>query len=128
MIGNHDVPDGIADVADEALAPIIKCISEPSASRERLKLIAQRIEAKILSRKWDRFRCRVLADDDTPAVTRPSPVQPVIEAPFEIIHQRLDVEFAKTTEHATALISATICICILEIPHVWRRGDEQPAP
>src|SRR2546422_10075492 len=93
-----DVLRGIADVTEEAMAPIVECAAEARAAREQLELLRHRVEAEIVSRHHERLRLGPFTGTNLSTVAATGAVDVVVEAPQEVVHHRLHVELAEARE------------------------------
>ena len=66
---------------------------------------------------------------DLAAVARPGAVDPVVEAPLQVVHHRLDVVLAEPGEDPALDVGPVVAVGVAEVPDVGRRGDEDaPLP
>ena len=123
----HHVLHRIADVANEAVAPIVERIAESGATREQLERFVARIETKVLPRERQRLGVELVRATNRAAIARAGGVNAMIQPPFQVVHHRLHVELAKSGEHLAAHVGAPIAVGVLQVPHVGRRRHEDAA-
>ena len=101
----------VADVAEEAVAPVVERVAEPRSPRDRLELLGARVEAEVAAEDIDaRHRPRGPAWRIFAPVTRPGAIDPVVEAPLEVVHHRLDVVLAEPGEDPALHVGPVIAV------------------
>jgi hypothetical protein len=119
-----DVLRGIADVTEEPMAPIVERAAETRAAGEQLELLRHRVEAEIISGHHEGLRLRSFTGANLPAVAAAGAVDVVVEAPHQIVHHGLHIEFSEAGEDFAAEVGLAVAVSVLEIPDVRRGGDE----
>src|SRR5437667_4049572 len=74
---------GIADVTEEAMAPIVERAAEARAAREQLELVRHGVEAEIISCHHKGLRVGIVARANLPAVAAAGAMDVVVEAPHK---------------------------------------------
>ena len=127
--GEDDVLGRVADVAEEAVPPVVERVAEPRPARDRLEPSRDGIEAEVPAQDGDRPRRGPIRRADLAAVARRRAVDRVVEPPGEVVHHRLDVELAEPREDLPAHVGLVVAVGVLEVPDVGRRRDEDaPLP
>ena len=114
--GQDDVLGRVADVAEEAVAPVVEGVAEPGAAGDRLEAARRRVEAEVaaagrpIGGASGRSR-----GPDLAAVARRRAVDRVVEAPVQVVHHRLDVELAEPGEDPSAHVGPAVAVGVLEV-------------
>ena len=127
--GQDDVLGRVADVAKEAVAPVVERVAEPAPPE-----IASNARVSGRNRK-SRRRTEMPRPPGSPdaadlaPVARPCAVDRVVQAPLEVVHHGLDVVLAEPREDLLADLGPAVAVGVAEVPDARRRGDEHaPLP
>ena len=96
-IVQHNVDGWIANVAQEAIAPIIKRVAKACPAGLQFQLHRPWIKSKIAASR-NRFGLRLARRDHAATVARSSHIDLVIQTPDRIVHHSLNVVLAKASE------------------------------
>src|SRR5262245_5335326 len=118
--------------ADVSAATIIKTHSILSPARFGAHLHCFRIEIKITSPQFNRFGIGLIAWDYPSAVAGCLSMNPIVQAPYKTVDQRLDIKFISFTcsescKDDFAKICFAIVVGIFEIKNIGRGSDENSA-
>ena len=123
----QNVLDRIADIADEAMPPIIECIAETGTSRKKFKTGVKRIETEIVSGHRDRSELRIDRRRNGAAIRTTRSVDLVVHSPDQIVHDGLNIELAKTRKDLGTHVTDIVSIRIFQIPQVGCGSDKYAA-
>src|SRR6185503_18278149 len=123
----HDVLRGIAEIADEAVAPVVERAAETRAAGLEFERVRDGIEGEIVAGEGNGFRVRLIDAVERTAVGAAGDVEAVVEAPDGIVEDGLDVELLEAGIDFLADVGDAVAISVLEIPEVGRGGDEDAA-
>ncbi len=119
----------VADVAEEAVAPLVERVAEPGPARDRLEGQAGRVEAEVAAEDVDPRGPLGGGRAHLAAVARPGAVDPVVGSPLEVVHHGLDVVLAEPGEDPGVDVGLAVAVGVLEVPDVGRGRDEDaPLP
>ena len=134
-IGQDDVLAGIADVAEEAVAPVVEGVAEACATAFEADVASAGVEGEVVSLDGEWFEVFGKRHDgfaaggalDFAAVRASGDVDAVVEAPDGVVHDGLDVEFFEAGEDLLPHIGDAVVIRVFEIPDVGSGGDKDAA-
>src|SRR5262245_5471933 len=115
-----DVLRGIANVTEEAMAPIVECAAEMRAAGEQLEVLRHGVESKIVARHHQRLPLGFCGGTNLSAVLAARAVNVIVEAPHQIVHHGLDVKLSEAGEDLAPDVSLTVAVGVLEIPNLRR--------
>ena len=131
-VGKDDVLAGVADVAEEAVAPVVEGVAEACAAAFEADVSGGGIEAEVVALDGERFEIGGHGHDglaaggalDFAAVAAAGDIDAVVEAPDGVVHHGLHIELFETGEDFLAHVGHAIAIGVFEVPHVGGGGDE----
>src|SRR4051794_2671783 len=100
----------VADVAQEPVAPVVEGVAEPGPTRDRFEPTRPRVESKVTAKEVDHRRPCLLDGHDLAAVARACAVDPVVQAPLEVVHDGLDIVLAEPSEDLPPLVGAMVAV------------------
>ncbi len=108
--GKHDLPDVVAVIADEPVAPVVEAMAELAAARDRLEVRPVGPEAEVAAAEGHGLRVGLGQVADLAAIAPARPVDPAVGAPDQAVHEPLHVlgaeageELAPDVGHAVAV-------------------------
>src|SRR5690242_3958410 len=119
--------DRIANVANEPPPPVVERVAKPRAPGLELQFPVAWIKAEIVPADDHVLPIRVLGRCYCPAIAATRSIDAMVQAPDQVVYDRLYIELAKASEYLFPNFCRAIAIDVLEIPNVWCGRDEHAA-